>query len=168
MYLIGNGFDIHKIIKTKKSILKLFSKKNGNIVNYIVLGGVKLKKNYRFKAHSDGDVLIHALIDSIISPILKKDIGQLFPDNNKIYMDIPSTELLKKALSLINKNYRIINCDITIVCDKIKISPIKEQIIKNLNNILPDTGFSIKGKTTERGLKKNYCYCFVTTLIKIE
>lgn len=188
MILIGNGFDCHEIIISD----------NSDLINYIALGGVKIYCNKRFKAHSDGDVIIHAFIDSIISPLFNVDIGQIFPDKKKKYKNIESIKLLKIVKDLIFYEYlingkkengnidineikildikkrfektrkiRIINVDITVVCEQIKISNYKDKIINNLNSIFKETIFSIKGKRTEGGFKKNYCYVWVSSLIEL-
>ena len=77
---IGNAFDIHKITKGK----------------FLSLGGMKFKSKYSLVGHSDGDVVIHSIIDVLLGSIGKKDIGHYFPSSNKLYKDINSVILLNE------------------------------------------------------------------------
>ncbi|MFN3412035.1 MAG: 2-C-methyl-D-erythritol 2,4-cyclodiphosphate synthase [Exilispira sp.] len=149
------GFDIHKIVKNnKKEIAGLF------------IGGILVDKKHRFLAHSDGDILIHAIIDAISSYVSGKDIGQLFPDNDPMYKNYSSEKLLEKLIGLINNNYTITSIDASIIIEKFKIAPLKQQIINNLQKYFPQAIITIKGKRTEGGFKKNYGYCWILCNIK--
>ncbi len=135
--LCGIGFDVHPFEKDRA----------------MYLGGIKIDVPYGFKAHSDGDVALHALIDALLGAIGYGDIGELFPDSSKIYKDIDSKELLKKVVSFIDKvGFEIINTDINIIAQKPKITPYKNKMKKAISNILkiPKYKVNIKATTTEK------------------
>lgn len=134
---IGNGFDIHAFEDGKK----------------MFLGGVELPYEYGFKAHSDGDVLIHSLIDALLGAVGAGDIGEFFPDTDDKYKGIDSKELLKEILRFIqNVGYEIINIDITIVAQKPKINPHKLEIKSSLSKLLnlEKQFINIKASTAEK------------------
>ncbi|HQN48813.1 MAG TPA: 2-C-methyl-D-erythritol 2,4-cyclodiphosphate synthase [Caldisericia bacterium] len=131
---IGIGFDFHIIKKN----LPLF------------LGGVELKKEYGLFSDTDGDILIHSLIDAILGAIGEKDIGETFNENWK---GKKSSELLINTMEILNrKNFKIINIDSIIIIETIKISIYKEKIIENLSNLIgiEKEKINIKGKTMEK------------------
>lgn len=133
----GIGYDIHRI----------------ETGNGLVIGGVQVANNLRFIAHSDGDLLIHALIDSLLGAIGEKDIGELFPDTDPLYKNINSTVLLQKVLEILKeRDFEIINIDSVIIAETPKLSPYKEAIRENIAKILgtPVEDFNIKAKTKEK------------------
>ena len=133
----GIGFDIHKLIKGKK----------------LFLGGVKIPFHSGLKGHSDGDVILHAIIDSILGAIRKKDIGSFFPDNRNKFKNIRSPNMLKPILEILNKNNIYINnLDINLICEKPKVSKYRNKIIKSLSNLLnmDKNLINLKGKTVEK------------------
>ena len=133
----GIGFDIHRLEKGKK----------------LYLGGIAIPYHSGLKGHSDGDSVLHALIDSLLGACRLKDIGTLFSDKNKRYKNIRSTILLKKVMKLIkSKNFSINNVDINVITQKPKIKKYAKkmmQTISKLCGINPDQ-INIKGKTTEK------------------
>jgi 2-C-methyl-D-erythritol 4-phosphate cytidylyltransferase/2-C-methyl-D-erythritol 2,4-cyclodiphosphate synthase len=132
----GIGFDAHRYEEGKS----------------MYLGGVKIEDSYGLKAHSDGDVLIHALIDALLGAAGAGDIGEWFPDTDMRYKDIDSAKLLESvALFLTRVGFEIVHCDITIVAQKPKISPFKQAISKRLAHILniSPVHVNIKATTTE-------------------
>jgi len=132
----GIGIDIHQFEKNKQ----------------MVLCGVKIDSTFGFKAHSDGDVAIHALIDALLGAASLGDIGEFFPDNDPKYKNIDSKELLKEVVKIINTvGYKIVNCDLTILAQVPKISPFKEQMTKSLSSLLkvPRNFINIKATTAE-------------------
>ena len=134
---IGNGFDVHEFEDGKP----------------MMLGGVKIQDSPGFKAHSDGDVAIHALIDSILGAIGAGDIGELFPDTDKMYKNIDSKVLLEKVYRFItNVGYKIINCDITIIAQTPKLKDFKKQMAHTLAKALhvEPIFINIKATTTEK------------------
>ncbi|MEY7999395.1 2-C-methyl-D-erythritol 2,4-cyclodiphosphate synthase [Clostridium sp. Mt-5] len=135
---IGLGYDVHKLVYNR----------------HLVLGGVLIPFDKGLLGHSDADVLIHAIMDSLLGASCLGDIGKYFPDNDKRYKDISSLKLLSKVSNLIEDNkYVIENIDSTIIAEKPKLSPyikdMRANIAKTLNiNI---SAISIKA-TTEEGL----------------
>ena len=134
---IGNGFDVHEFEDGKP----------------MMLGGIKIQDSPGFKAHSDGDVAIHALIDSLLGAIGAGDIGELFPDSDKKFKNIDSKILLDKVYRFVtNVGYKIINCDITIIAQTPKLKDFKKQMAFTLAKALHlDSNFiNIKATTTEK------------------
>jgi 2-C-methyl-D-erythritol 4-phosphate cytidylyltransferase/2-C-methyl-D-erythritol 2,4-cyclodiphosphate synthase len=132
----GNGFDVHEFEKAKP----------------MLLGGVKIDADFGFKAHSDGDVAIHALIDALLAAAGAGDIGEWFPDSDNKYKNIDSTKLLETVCNFLTKvGFKIVHCDLTIIAQKPKISPYKEAISKKLASILniPSVHVNVKATTTE-------------------
>jgi len=103
----------------------------------MVLGGVAIESDVGFKAHSDGDVVIHSIIDALLGAIGAGDIGELFPDNDPQYKGIDSKELLQKVVGFVyNVGYEIVNIDLTILAEKPKITPYKDLIQTQLSDII--------------------------------
>ncbi len=110
---IGFGFDVHTF-------------KEGD---HLMLGGVKIPFHKAFKAHSDGDVVLHALTDAILGAVKLGDIGTLFPDTDPAYKDADSRKLLIQAYQLVlDQGYEIGNIDITIMAERPKILPHRDAI----------------------------------------
>ena len=117
---IGTGWDIHKHSKSKP----------------LTLGGVVFDED-GFEAHSDGDILLHALIDAILGATGNKDIGHYFPSNENTPDNMPSFEMLKEILEQINfSRFAINNIDMTIISQKINISSKREVIEVNISKLL--------------------------------
>ena len=135
--LSGTGFDVHE-----------FDNKGD-----MYLCGVKIESDFGFKAHSDGDVAIHALIDALLGASGMGDIGMLFPDNDDAYKGIDSKELLKRVVKKIyNFGFIIVNVDLTIMAEKPKLSKYKLQMRYTLADILncESSRVNIKATTTEK------------------
>lgn len=135
--LSGNGFDVHAF-DTKGDMF---------------LGGVFIESDYGFKAHSDGDVAIHSLIDALLGAAGMGDIGMMFPDNEAQYKGIDSKELLKRVVKrLSNFGFVIINVDLTIAAQKPRLANYKHLIRKTLSDILSInmSRVNIKATTTEK------------------
>ena len=133
----GIGFDIHRLIKGKK----------------LFLGGIKIPYHSGLKGHSDGDVIIHSIIDSLLGAMRKKDIGTFFPDNQKKYKNIRSPKMLKPIVEILNNNdFYINNLDINLICEQPKVSKYRDKIIKSLSNLLniDKELINLKGKTVEK------------------
>jgi len=116
------------------------------------LGGVQIDSNYEIVSHSDGDVLLHALADSIFGAIGLRDIGFYFPDSDPLNKNLDSKIILNKALELLkNKNVKLNQVDITIVCGVPKISPYVDAIKESLSILcnVASENISIKSTTTE-------------------
>ena len=136
-FFTGFGIDIHPFEKNKQ----------------MVLGGVIIDCDVGFKAHSDGDVLIHSVIDALLGACGAGDIGEFFPDNDNTYKDIDSKILLKKIVNFVyNVGYEIVNVDFTILAQKPKINPYKYEIKKSMAQLLNiDMQFvNVKATTAEK------------------
>lgn len=135
--LSGNGFDVHAFDED----------------GVMWLGGVKIDSAFGFKAHSDGDVAIHSLIDALLGAAGMGDIGMLFPDNDAKYRGIDSKELLRLVVQkLYNFGFIIVNVDITIAAEKPKIAKYKLEMRRVLAGILniEVSRVNIKATTTEK------------------
>ena len=139
----------------------------------VKIGGVDIPHCYPIKAHSDGDLLIHAIVDAILGSISStEDIGTLFPDTDPKYKDADSRPFLEAAIDELHKAKRqILNIDLIIVCEAPKISPYKNKILDNLADILKISKkfISLRGKTSEKighiGKKEGIeCYAIVSTV----
>lgn len=120
---------------------------------FIPLGGVKIPFDRGFMAHSDGDVLIHSLIDALLGAAGAGDIGEWFPNSDSRYKGVDSISLLKRVKEfIIAVGFEIENIDITIVTERPKITPFKESIIQNLSVLLelPKFKINIKAKSAEK------------------
>ena len=152
----GIGFDIHRLVKNKK----------------LYLGGTKIPFHSGLQGHSDGDVILHAIIDAILGAIQKKDIGTYFPSNKNRFKNIRSTKMLKPILeNLYENNLSINNLDINLICQKPKVSTYRNRIINSLSNLLnlDRNRINLKGKTVEKlGLigKEKAIACEVLISIK--
>ena len=138
---IGNGFDIHR-----------FDNSSISENNFIILGGIKIKASKKLIGHSDADVLLHAITDSILGVINKGDIGSIFPPTNDEWKNADSSIFLKHASKLLKSEKGIINnIDAIIVCEKPKIIDYSKEMKKNIAKILNinEQKISIKGKTSE-------------------
>jgi 2-C-methyl-D-erythritol 4-phosphate cytidylyltransferase/2-C-methyl-D-erythritol 2,4-cyclodiphosphate synthase len=135
--LVGNGFDVHAFEEGKP----------------MFLGGVKIDVDFGFEAHSDGDVAIHSLIDSLLGAAGMGDIGTLFPDTDAQYENIDSKLLLKECVKRLHDcGFVIINVDITIIAQTPRLSNYKSLMRKTLAEILEIEPFlcNIKATTTEK------------------
>lgn len=133
---IGQGFDVHKLVKGRD----------------LIIGGVKIPYEFGLLGHSDADVLVHAIMDSILGAMAKKDIGYHFPDTDDKYKNIDSMLLLDKVYEIMRKEkYIINNIDCTISCQNPKLAPYIDQMRKNISKILRTNleNISIKATTTE-------------------
>lgn len=134
---LGNGIDIHQFEPNKQ----------------MVLGGVKIDSDFGFKAHSDGDVLIHSVIDSLLGACGAGDIGEFFPDTDPQYKGADSKKLLRHIVKFItNVGYEIINIDLTILAQKPKINPHKKIIKSTMAELLniEKQKINIKATTAEK------------------
>ena len=133
---IGTGWAIHKHSNSKP----------------LTLGGVAFDED-GFEAHSDGDILLHALIDAILGATSNKDIGHYFPSNEKTPLNISSTEMLKSILEEINFSiFKINNIDMTIISQKINISSKSKVIEENISKLLSfdKNRINLKGKSVDK------------------
>lgn len=133
---IGHGYDVHRYVENRK----------------LILGGVEIPYKFGLLGHSDADVLVHAIIDSLIGALCLGDIGKLFPDTDIKYKNIDSLILLKHVNNIIiEKNYEIINIDSTIVIQEPKLSSYIHNIRKNIADTckININDINVKAKTEE-------------------
>lgn len=145
---IGSGIDIHEFEQDKQ----------------MVLGGVNIKSHFGFKAHSDGDVLLHALSDAILGAIGGGDIGQWFPDTDSKYKNADSKIMLQQIYDFAQSvGFELVNADISILAQTPKLSPYKLKMRQAIAQILrvPIALVNIKATTTENlgfiGRKEGLC-----------
>ena len=135
---IGHGYDVHKLVEGRK----------------LILGGVEILYEKGLLGHSDADVLLHAIADSLLGAAALGDIGKLFPDSDEKYKGADSLVLLGEvAERLCEAGYRVVNVDSTVIAQAPKLAPhieaMRENIARALN--VPTDSVSVKA-TTEEGL----------------
>ncbi len=136
-FRVGHGFDVHTF----------------GPGNEVIIGGVRIAHAKGVVAHSDGDVLIHAICDALLGAAALGDIGQRFPDTSEELRGADSRDLLRQVVALLaGQDYSIINIDSTIVAQAPKVSPyisaIRETLSEDLNVALDQV--SVKATTTEK------------------
>ena len=137
MIRIGHGYDVHSLIPG----------------DGLIIGGVTIPSSWSFLAHSDGDVLIHALCDALLGAVGLGDIGQHFPDTDSQYKGIDSRILLRQVYSQVQqRGYALSNADITLIAQQPKMAP----FLNDMKAILADDlkskqeTINIKATTTEK------------------
>ena len=157
MYMrIGLGYDVHKLVKGRK----------------LILGGVEIEYSRGLDGHSDADVLLHAICDSILGAAGLNDIGNYFPNTDKKWKDISSLTLLKECRKLAaKKKLKIGNIDCTILLEEPKISPYINEMKEKISLVLKikKSQISIKSTTSE-GIgfigRKLGCSAYAICLLK--
>jgi 2-C-methyl-D-erythritol 4-phosphate cytidylyltransferase/2-C-methyl-D-erythritol 2,4-cyclodiphosphate synthase len=139
------------------------------------LGGLKIPFHSGLKGHSDGDVIIHSIIDALLGAMRKKDIGTLFPNNKKKIKNIRSPKMLKPVIQIMDKNdFYINNVDINLICEQPKVSKYRDKIIKSLSKLLniDSSLINLKGKTVEKlgliGKEKAVACEVIVSIIKYD
>ncbi len=158
MIRIGHGYDVHAFADNRKCIL----------------GGVDVPCEKGLLGHSDADVLLHAISDSLLGAVALGDIGKHFPDTDERYKGADSLVLLKNVCDLINsKGYKVVNIDATVIAQMPKLAPFIDQMRANIADALKvDVDFvSVKATTEEKlgftGRKEGisaHCVCLVETI----
>lgn len=136
-FRIGHGFDVHAFMPG----------------DHLVIGGVRIPFDRAFKAHSDGDVLIHALCDALLGAAALGDIGQHFPDTDTAYRGIDSTRLLAEVQQKITAaGWQLVNADMTVIAQAPKLAPHIPAMRERLATVLAvDVAqLNIKATTSER------------------
>lgn len=136
-FRIGYGYDVHQLAEGQE----------------LFIGGINIPHTKGCVAHSDGDVLIHAICDAILGAAALRDIGYHFPDNQPEYKNIDSKILLKKTIELLRKSsYSIVNIDSTICLQKPKIQNYIPEMINTLAEVIGTQAenISVKATTTEK------------------
>ena len=134
---IGIGFDVHRLVKGRK----------------LFLGGIKIPSHLGTLGHSDGDPVLHAIIDAILGACKMGDIGEIFSDNSNKFKDISSSYLIKEIIKRIKvRNYEINNIDLNIITQTPKLKKFKNKIAKNISKLceISEEKINIKAKTTEK------------------
>ncbi|MFV0343546.1 MAG: 2-C-methyl-D-erythritol 2,4-cyclodiphosphate synthase [Anaerocolumna sp.] len=135
---IGSGYDVHRLCEDRP----------------LIIGGVTIPYEFGLLGHSDADVLVHAIMDSLLGAAALGDIGKHFPDTDDSFKNVSSLELLKIVKKLIeDKLYFVENIDATIIAQKPKMAPHIPEMVKNIAAILDirEDQINIKA-TTEEGL----------------
>jgi len=137
MIRIGHGYDVHGFEEG----------------DHVILAGVKIPYHKQFKAHSDGDVLIHAVCDALLGAMALGDIGRHFPDTDITYKDANSRDLLKQVYKLVLElDFALSNLDVTIIAQAPRISPHIDSMRINLaEDLSSDINLiNVKATTTEK------------------
>ncbi|MDB2402903.1 2-C-methyl-D-erythritol 2,4-cyclodiphosphate synthase [Litoricolaceae bacterium] len=137
MIRIGQGFDVHRV----------------DAGDGMTLGGLWVPCAYRVVAHSDGDIVLHAIMDAMLGALALGDIGQLFPDTDASFQGADSAELTREVRRLcLAKGYSVSNLDVTILCEVPKIAPIRETMRQCIADVLENEvdQISVKATTTEQ------------------
>lgn len=133
---IGIGYDVHALADNRK----------------LIIGGVHIPYEKGLNGHSDADVLIHAIMDSLLGAMGEGDIGRLFPDGDDKYKDLDSRVLLREVFKLMkNNNYALGNLDAVIIAQKPKMMPYIEEMKKKIAQDLETdiSNINLKATTTE-------------------
>lgn len=136
-FRIGHGFDVHAFMPGE----------------FVVIGGVRVPFEYAFKAHSDGDVLIHALCDALLGAVALGDIGQHFPDTDPAYRGIDSTRLLAEVHSKVRMTgWQLVNADMTVIAQAPRLAPHIPAMRARLAEVLgvDASQINVKATTSER------------------
>uniref|UniRef100_A0A1J3CLH3 2-C-methyl-D-erythritol 2,4-cyclodiphosphate synthase n=2 Tax=Noccaea caerulescens TaxID=107243 RepID=A0A1J3CLH3_NOCCA len=136
-FRVGHGFDLHRLEPGYP----------------LIIGGIDIPHDRGCEAHSDGDVLLHCVVDAILGALGLPDIGQIFPDNDPKWKGAPSSVFIKEAVRLMDEaGYEIGNLDATLILQRPKISPHKENIRSNLSQLLgaDPSVVNLKAKTHEK------------------
>lgn len=152
---IGHGYDVHQLVENRD----------------LIIGGVKIDHTHGLKGHSDADVLVHAIIDSLLGAMAFGDIGKLFPDTDDTYKNVSSILLLEKVFDLMkNEKFKLINLDATIIAEKPKLRDYIDEMRGNVAKILESElkNVNIKATTEEKlGFTGNlegisaHCVCLI-------
>jgi 2-C-methyl-D-erythritol 2,4-cyclodiphosphate synthase len=137
MIRVGQGYDVHRF------------KEGGDVI----LGGVKIEYEKGLEAHSDGDVVLHALSDALLGAAALGDIGKHFPDTDPEFKGADSRVLLRHVYSIVQeKGYRLVNADITIIAQAPKMAPYISAMCRNIaDDLKVDVDcVNVKATTTEK------------------
>jgi 2-C-methyl-D-erythritol 2,4-cyclodiphosphate synthase len=156
-FRVGIGYDSHRFAPERP----------------LVIGGIRIPFEQGLKAHSDGDVLIHAICDALLGAAALKDIGTHFPDNDARFKNADSAVLLSRVATLLSeRDWRVNNLDCVIVAEQPKMKPYIDRITERLATLLQTdpASISVKAKTNEQmgftGTGEGIAAVAVTTIIK--
>lgn len=137
MIRVGHSWDTHKLVRGRD----------------LILGGIKIESEIGLLGHSDADVVLHAVAESLLGSLALGDLGTFYPDNSEKTLGMDSKIILKECYQMVkNKGFHLNNIDLIIYSQNIKISPIREAIRESIANILEiDTDMvSVKATTYEK------------------
>lgn len=137
MYRIGHAWDTHRLVSNRQ----------------LILGGIIFESNLGLFGHSDADVVLHAVAESLLGSLALGDLGTFYPDNSDKTLGMDSKIILKECYQRVKKQgYELVNLDLTIYAEKIKINPKRLEIVKSIASILnvDETCISVKATTWEK------------------
>lgn len=135
-FRIGHGYDVHKLVSDRK----------------MIIGGVEIPHEKGLLGHSDADVLVHAVMDSLLGALALGDIGRHFPDTAEEFAGISSIYLLTKVKEMLDERHAaVVNVDATVILQRPKVAPYIPQMIKNIAFALnvPENLINVKATTEE-------------------
>ncbi len=133
LYRIGHSKDTHRLISGRK----------------LILGGIEIPYEKGLEGHSDADVVLHAVAESIIGALALGDIGDYFPDNDDKYLNMPSSYFVNEVVNIMeNNHYEVNNIDIIVYLEKPHLKDYKEQIKNNIANLLKTSPLNVNIKAT--------------------
>ena len=130
---VGFGYDIHRLVPGRK----------------LFLGGVEIAHETGLLGHSDGDVLLHAVIDALLGAAGLGDIGRLFPDTDPAIQGISSAKMVEKVVGLLQGRWEVENIDVTIVAEAPRLAPHNDALRARVSALVGCPRISIKAKTNE-------------------
>jgi 2-C-methyl-D-erythritol 2,4-cyclodiphosphate synthase len=134
-FLVGHGYDLHRLQPGGR----------------LVLAGVEVSTDLSPIAHSDGDVVLHALVDAILGALGQGDIGEHFPDTDAKWKGAPSRVFLEHANDLARRaGYRVSNADVTILAERPRLKAFKPQMVESLRGLLDAARVNVKAGTNEK------------------
>lgn len=140
MIRIGNAYDTHRLVSGRK----------------LILGGIEVEYPLGLLGHSDADVVLHAISNAFLGSLALGDLGTHFPDNSEKTLNMDSSVILSECYKMVKeKKYHLVNMDVMIFSEEVKINPIREEMRKNVAKILGEDIDKISIKAT-RGEKLGY------------
>ncbi|HEK85492.1 MAG: 2-C-methyl-D-erythritol 2,4-cyclodiphosphate synthase [Candidatus Saccharicenans sp.] len=133
---IGLGYDLHRLVSGRA----------------LIIGGLKIPYELGCLAHSDGDVLVHSLIDALLGATGNGDIGQKFPDSDPAFKNISSLKLLEQVMEEVSRDgFSVISVDSVVILEKPKLAPFIPEIKSKLSRVLSiePENLGVKAKTAE-------------------
>lgn len=140
---IGHGYDLHRLEQRPPA----------GQGRELIIGGERLEHDRGPVAHSDGDVLYHALVDALMGALGKPDIGQMFPDNAAENESRDSAQFVEAAAKIVREaGFAVVNLDATVILERPRIGPVKERMRSNIALLLgvEAARINLKGKSHER------------------
>lgn len=131
---IGSGFDVHAFGPGA----------------HVMLAGIRVPHSRGVIAHSDGDVVLHALCDALLGAAGLGDIGQHFSDKDARWKDADSTQFVRAVMDMLAaRNLKVLNADVTVLAEEPKVAPHREAMLQSLAGLLGTTAVNVKATTTE-------------------